>query len=467
MDQILAKASNQAVSFAIRSGISLASGYAIKTISTFLSQIPASAQQRIESKRLKLKTKIDIINITLDLIRLASARGNTVLEHTMVLIDDLDLQFTEFDHKIDEITRNLTGGNEEKSIAKVEKYMAELLAEINDAIPILNMSLLTSGVNMNGSVDFTNSTAGISPGRLLQAAQYITTDNKEKGQNHELGVVGPVFDLVTYTIFYNPSRMKYVNDGNSGVVDELSYISWKETFARTSVKIISKRGEEFQKGKLSLKYSYSLEIREDYNDGRYHDEDDKPIVKKYDLKSIQSMFFTASGKLLRLEGRNSPVLILKLVNEQSDEEWIAFGELHHGEFDDDDDDDDDEEEEETDGSNKKSKESKVKTIKKEKKTKVNTVSKEAIKNSSLSLLEYTLRLAKLQQTEQASILDTPDEVLKLYLHDQTTTKTNLELPKTLTHKHTEANKAQLTEEKIKMDSNILRMKHLAIDSEAL
>ena len=57
-----------------------------------------------------------------------------------------------------------------------------------------------------------------------------------------------------------------------------------------------------------------------------------------DLNSVQLMFFTASGKLLRLEERSSPVLIIKILK-NGVEEWIALGELNQGEFDDDEDED--------------------------------------------------------------------------------------------------------------------------------
>lgn len=136
MDQILIKASNQAVSFAIRSGISLASGYAIKTISTFLDKIPELAQHKIQNKRNKLKTKIDIVTVTIDLIKLAAARGNTVLESSLQLINDLQTQLNEFDNNINEISLNLSGANEKESIKQVENYMNSLLYDINEAIPI-------------------------------------------------------------------------------------------------------------------------------------------------------------------------------------------------------------------------------------------------------------------------------------------------------------------------------------------
>lgn len=128
MDQILLKASNQAVSFAIRSGISLASGYAIKTISTFLDKIPelSKLHQKIIIKQKKLKSKIDIITITIDLIKLAAIKGggngngnsggNTILQNSLQLINDLQIEFNEFDNNINELIKNLSGNNEKESI---------------------------------------------------------------------------------------------------------------------------------------------------------------------------------------------------------------------------------------------------------------------------------------------------------------------------------------------------------------
>ncbi|KAI5949763.1 YRB30 [Candida theae] len=428
MDQILSKASNQVVSFAIRSGISIASGYAIKTISTFVDKIPVSQQQRLSRQRHKLKTKIDIINVTIDLIKLAASRGNTVLESTLELIEDLHSQFTAFDEGVNDITAQLSSANTKESVKRVEDYMRDLMVEINDAIPILNLSLITSGINLNGMTNFN----AISPGRLLQASDYLN-----KGSD----AVGPAFDLVMYTIFYNPSRMKYVGEGDNDVdsrVDELSCITWKETFARSSVQVTNdgKNGE----------FKYTLIIEEDFNDGRFHgggddddddDDDAKPKVKVYDLKAVQSMFFTASGKLLRLEGRNLPVLILKIVDGDK-EEWIALGELHSNEFDDEED-DSDEDDSETKGNTK--------------------ISRQQIKSSSLSLLEYIIRLARLQQIENKSILTIPDEVLKMYLHDQST---SADLPKSISQKSKHDAKLKHTEDRLTMDSNIARLKNLEI-----
>ncbi|KAG7661793.1 YRB30 [[Candida] subhashii] len=416
MDQIFLKASNQAVSFAIRSGISLASGYAIKTISSFLAQIPESAKQRIEQQRRQLKIKINIFSTAIDLIKLASARGNTVLESTVELIDDIHSQIDEFDERVNQIITQLTNKNEPESIKKVEEYMASLLGDINDAIPILNLALTVS--NLSGDVN----RKCISPGRLLQAANYINQGDTKN--------IGPSFDLVMYTIFYNPSRLKYIEGGE---VDELSCITWKETFARCSVKIAVAGGGEF---------SYNLEVLEDFNDDRYHEDNDKPQKKTYDLSLVQRMFFTASGELLRLEGRNSPVLIIKLV-ENGQEEWIALGELNRGEFDDDDEDDEDNEDEEGED---------IKTTKKE--------ADKEVKHSSLSLLEYLLRLCRLQEIESKSILDIPDEILTHYLYDHEQAN---KLPTTIQPPQNGARKSITNENALAMDSNITRLQHLEIN----
>ncbi|KAI5954251.1 YRB30 [Candida jiufengensis] len=407
MDQILAKASNQVVSFAIRSGISIASGYAIKSISTFLDKIPESQQKKLLKQRHKLKLKIDIINITINLIKLASAKGNTVLESTLELIDDLYLQFTDFDENLNLVVNNLSTTNTKESVIKVENYMNNLLVDINEAIPILNLSLITSGINLNGNLNFNE----ISPGRLLQASNYLVNSTPK---------IGPVFDLNYYTIFYNPSRLKYID----GELEELDCISWKETFARSST-TIEKKGE----------FSYFLTITEDFNDDRYHEDDELPQTRKINLKNISTMFFTISGKLLKLENKNSPVLILKLIDDKDNEEWIALGQLSKNEFDDEEEEDSEEEQEST-------------------KPKV-------LKSNSLSLLEYIIRLAKLQQIEQKSILAIPDEIIKLYLQDYNNNNQNL--PKSIKQKSKEDQHKNETNSKITLDSNINRLKNLEIN----
>lgn len=192
-------------------------------------------------------------------------------------------------------------------------------------------------------------------------------------------------------------------------------------------------------------YSYSLEFEEDFNDGRYH-EDTEGQVRKYSIKQLRRLFFSASGKLLRLESRSSPVLILKLIDQQDNEEWIALGEVKSGEFDDSD--DDDEEEEDDDAGEFHDLKDFV----------------EEAKNTSLSLLEYLVRLSILQQNDQKSILEVHDERLSLYLRDENSNSIyNPVVPTSKKQQIKQLSDNKKTEGLLTMNSNINRLENLKID----
>ena len=386
MDEILAKASNQAVTFAIRSGISLASGFAIKKVSQLLDRIPPLEKARLESTKAKLGTKTAILSTSIDLIKLSAARGNSALEATVDMVSDLKDEIDRFDAEIAEILQKLNSSNEKDSVKAAERKITGLLDSINDAIPLINLALITSGVNLSNAMD-----PRISPSRLLQASSHITESNTKfgEGKNQQ---VGPLFDLKLYSVFYNPSRLKYVDEQRPSSSDlkhqepSVSAVTWKEEYARALCKL------ERVTGKL---YEYDLVITEDFNDGRYH-EDEVPKVRRYKVHNILNQFFSASGKLLRLEGSNSPVLTLKVLTADGPQ-YVALGEVGTN-FDDKDENDDSEDE--SDGYEDASE-------------------LQLEKFKYLSLLEYLIRLASLQENEQMSILEVKDEKLLLYLHDRT------------------------------------------------
>lgn len=472
MEEILARAGSQAVTFAIRSGISLASGFAIKTVTKFLDKIPDEHKKRIVKTRNKIQMKIEIVLMTIDLIKLASARGNTILSATNDLIEDLTVQFEDFDRTLNSITENLTNINEKDSISHVESYMQSLLQDIDEAIPLLNLSLTTCGVNLSGNLP-----NNVSPGRLLQASNIINESNRNYSEG--LHQVGPVFDLVFYSIFYNPSRMKYVE--SDGQVDQLSSISWKEEFARCLVKVL-------RHGSVD-KFSYRFVIEENFNDGRYHEDEQEPEKKVFDLSSISKLFFTASGQLLRLESRNSPVLILKLNHADNNEEWIGLGELHRGEFDDNDDDDEEEIDDEEDGEKSANDEEEKSRLSQssgensdgDEETFYNAVDSAEVKSTpnykssklftfakcsttSLSLLEYVIRLATLQQNDGVSILNVKDERLSAYLRDENSHNSfNSIIPRSKKLKSAKKTKDENLNAALALDSNTKRLESLKIN----
>lgn len=431
MDEILAKASNQAMSFAIRSGISIASGFAIKTVSRFLDKIPQSEKARIEKARAKLRTKVSIVSSSIDLIKLVSARGGYALEPALQLANDLQHEIDEFEEQMVVVLDSLDSSNEKDSIKLVEKSISLLVESINDAIPLINLSLITSGVS------FTNSMAAkASTGKLLHSSHLLCESNQnfsDKGNKSDV-VVGPPFDLKLYTVFYNPSRFKYVEESvNSPLMTQstdqgLLAISWKEEYARASCTLIRSKGDEFK---------YRLHIKENFNDDRYHDDDEVPRDKVIEIKDLQKQFFSASGRLLRLEGSNSPVLTMKM-RTSAGFDYVALEEVND-QFDDSEDDTQTEEE--------RTEQSK------------SYETNEHVKSHSLSLLESLLRLSSLQETEQASVLDVSDQKLSFYLDNYSDGSA---IPKLRQQRDSEEARRRAEENSLAIDSNTSRLETLSL-----
>lgn len=427
MDEILAKASNQAMSFAIRSGISIASGFAIKTVSKFLDRIPKSEKARIEAAKLKLRTKINIVSSSIDLIKLEAARGDSALEPTLQLVNDLKIEIDGFDDQMNSILENFDRSNEKDLIKQVESIINSLILSINDAIPLINLSLITCGVSFTSSLN-----PKVSPSRLLQSTCLLVDSNKEhaKLEGSADVIVGPEFDLKFYTVFFNPSRLKYIEEDDKSVSSSfksdplLLAISWKEEYARALCKLVRSKG---------LQYSYQLIVQEDFDDNRYHDELEKPKVRKIRIEDIRKQFFSASGRLLRLEGVDSPVLTLK-IKAGDGFDYVGFGEAGT---------DFDDSELETSSSDYEDAED----IERSERAK------------TLSLLEYLLRLSLLQHIENQSVLEINDEKLSYYLSSQSDGSV---LPKSVYQKAIEADEKKGNAQSLQLDSNINRLEHLSL-----
>lgn len=435
MDEILAKASNQAVSFAIRSGISIASGFAIKTVSRFLDKIPQSEKARIEKARSKLKTKVSIVSSSIDLIKLESARGGSALEPALQLANDLQHEIDQFDEQMVVVLHSLDSSNEKDSIKLVERSISLLVESINDAIPLINLSLITSGVSFANSIAAKAFTA-----KLLHSSHLLCESNQifsDKGNKCDV-VVGPRFDLKLYTVFYNPSRFKYVEESvnqplmtqstDPGQDKPLLAISWKEEYARASCTLIRSKGDDFK---------YRLLIRENFSDERYHDDDEVPRDKIIEIKDLQKQFFSASGRLLRLEGSNSPVLTMKL-RTPAGFDYVALEEVLD-QFDDN--------EEDTQAEEDRAEQSKSDEM------------NEHVKSHSLSLLESLLRLSSLQETEQASVLDVSDQKLSFYLDNYTDGSA---IPKLRQQRDSEEVRRRDEENSLALDSNTSRLETLSL-----
>lgn len=445
MDKLLSKAGTTLVTFAVRSGVQLASSYVLKSVSKLVEGVPEKDRRRVERLKIKLQNRIDIITHAIELIRLIAARGNTEMEGTINLADELKSEIDDFHDYITDLSENESLKKEE--IVSIEKSMNILLLKINQTIPIINLALTTSGARLSGNMN-----SFVSPGQLLKSAAIVHDSNEiyktaiRNRDNDEVNIqVGPSFDMTTYDIFYSAP--------DSGSNQSKAKIIWKERYPRSTIRIIRVVNKNFE-------YSYILGIEENFNDERYHDEDDKPEQIKVDTRAIHRVFFSASGKLLKLEDRNSPVLVLKVrkvTTEQIDNEitsqtgrtknnkkaeskfdWLAFGcydDIDNG----DESTKSSESDEDTDSNNVGVNAADVISvkepiIKKENAVKRNsaTYNRKAIipeipfVSKSLSLMEYLLRICALQANDQQSVFDVKDERLRLYLNDENTVRSENE-----------------------------------------
>lgn len=394
MDEFLSKAGSQAFSFAIKSGISIASSFAIKKISNFIVQIPQEDATKLELLQAQLETRIEIVSSALDLIKLVAARGNTNLEYTLNLTRGLRKDIDEFDNKVSELFKDIedSSTNSKKQAAKIkslEIYMTNLLKQIENVTPFINLSLTTSGANLNSALS-----KSISPSLLLNASNYVIENNKNI---NSISSVGPVFEVTLYTIFYNSS-----NPDNP--------ITWKETMKRAN--IIIKRVTD----KKRSKYDYKIIIKQNLDDGRYHNEEEIQEAKDLTLRidQIKRLVFNVSGRLLRLEENDNPVLILKTEggtksSANGDIRWYAFGSYDAPDLSESDGDDDDDDDDENDTTSENSDD--------EFKDASETSDSPEV-STSVALLEYILRLISLQHGDEKSLLDITDDRLSLYLNDE-------------------------------------------------
>lgn len=391
MDELLSKAGSQAVTFAIRSGISIASTYAIKTITTFVTQIPKDDARRIQQLKAQLQNRVEIVSSAIDLIKLVAARGNTNLESTLKLTRDLKDELDEFDEHmqglITQVEKSSNAKSQKDAISRVEIYIKDLLSRIEEVTPFLNLSLTTSGATISSALP-----QQVSPGLLLQASNHLTKNNSKKA-----GLVGPAFQVTVFSIFYQVDKEK---NGQLRVI-------WKEDMKRAFVKVVRTTETAFK---------YQLEINQSFEDGRYHNVEDGEETQQsmtLDLCQITKLFFSVSGNLLKLKEQDAPVLVLKVDKNiigrrghdnpsVEDVMWLALGGYEEEPDEEEDDGDDDDDDENKENENKKDK---------DKEDKENA-------SSSITLLEYLIRLASLQENDNKSILEVTDERLSTYLNDE-------------------------------------------------
>ncbi|MCJ1441945.1 MAG: hypothetical protein MMC23_002437 [Stictis urceolatum] len=356
MEILLGKVTQQAMNYAIRSGITITAGYAFRQSSRLLKAVEGDEKRQLQALQERLKSKIDIISPAIDMIELISARGNTSLESAVSLTRGLRWDIQNLGQRIasaaneEELLRR--GSSKAKSkdhnefmIKKVIADLKSLLARIEDAVPLINLAITTSGANLSSTLPPT-----VSPSRLLQASTFLTAgDNQYSALGYKSVQIGPTFTLSLYMLFAGHVRALTEEDIRAS--------TWKEVMHKARVKLMrvplndvsnlpdpssnanfassvssQDSRQDFTKSHMSGgtradEFAYQIVAVEDLDDDRVHtyeDEDLQPgaygdvnlagMREAIPVHQVSRIFYADTGKILNIGSDtepNSPILLIK------------------------------------------------------------------------------------------------------------------------------------------------------------
>ncbi|PGH08154.1 hypothetical protein GX51_01307 [Blastomyces parvus] len=368
MDQLTGyeQVTQQAMNYAIRSGITITAGYAIRQSSKLLKTVSDSERAELQTLQGRLQSKIKIISPAIDMIELIAARGNTSLESALALTKALRWDIQRLGERlskavsVEELYRK--GAISSKGRAHLDdeikfiiKDIRNLLQRIEDAVPLINLAITTSGASLSTSLPAT-----VSPSRLLQASTFLTSGDTQYSMSPSQPVqIGPTFTLSVYMLF----------SGHIRPVDEESVrnTTWKEVIHKARVKVRrvpmdmifpsyanphhphERSSARNIRGETRIdEFAYQFLIIEDLDDGRVHTDVENAssyedvalagIREIVPIHEISKIFYADTGKILNIgsEGEtNNPILLLKRdinaipprrMMDQRDADFDEFGE---------------------------------------------------------------------------------------------------------------------------------------------
>jgi hypothetical protein len=356
MDIFLGKVTQQAMNYAIRSGVGITASFAIQQSARLLQNAPKSNDRdELLALQQRLQSKIRIISPAIDMIELIAARGNTSLESAVSLTKELRYEIQTLGQRISSVaasaesTKNSrlntqTRARNEFELKLIVGDIKKLLGRIEDAVPLISLAITTSGASLSTSLPAT-----VSPSRLLQASTFLTAGDTQFSMSPDQAIqVGPTFTLSVYMLFAGHNRPQNEED--------IRETTWKEVIHKAKVKLrrvpmdvvvntgtgahaipsadISSPPAEFEAGKefkMSAaaardEYAYQLMLIEDFDDDRVHDFADGTEPQPFDdvsragiremipVHEISKIFYADTSKVLNIgtdSEANHPVLLLK------------------------------------------------------------------------------------------------------------------------------------------------------------
>ncbi|PYH85030.1 Ran-binding-domain-containing protein [Aspergillus uvarum CBS 121591] len=373
MDAFLLRLTQQAMNYAIRSGIAITAKYAIRQSSRLLKNVD-NCEERDEliSLQHRLESKIQVISPAIDMIELIAARGNTSLESAVFLTKSLRWDIQALGQRLAKAATSeelyVRGANpnrdrsqQQKEIQYIIRDIKKLLVRIEDAVPLMNLAITTSGAKLSVNLPST-----VSPSRLLQASTFLTAGDTQYSMTPSHAVqIGPTFTLSMYMLFASHLR-PHDEDG-------IREATWKEVMHKARLKLrrvpmdLATHPQHRQTRHIGLpgdarvdEFAYQVLIIEDLDDGRVHSFDEGEAQPEHfegvntagvreilPIHQISKIFYADTGKILNIstEGEtNNPVLLLKRdINAIPPRRMLDRDESELGNVSDSQDDDDDDE----------------------------------------------------------------------------------------------------------------------------
>lgn len=110
-------------------------------------------------------------------------------------------------------------------IKLIVRDIKRLLTRIEDAVPLMNLAITTSGARLS-----TNLPATVSPSRLLQASTFLTAGDTQYWMSPTQAIqIGPTFTLSIYMLFAGHVRPQ----DEEGIRET----TWKEVIHKARVKL--------------------------------------------------------------------------------------------------------------------------------------------------------------------------------------------------------------------------------------
>ncbi|PWY70974.1 Ran-binding-domain-containing protein [Aspergillus heteromorphus CBS 117.55] len=338
MDAFLVRLTQQAMNYAIRSGIAITAKYAISQSSRLLKNVDdCEEKDELITLQQRLESKIQVISPAIDMIELIAARGNTSLESAVFLTKSLRWEIQSLGQRLARAAASeelyLKGANPKRDRAQhkaeikiIIREIKKLLVRIEDAVPLMNLAITTSGAKLS-----TNLPSTVSPSRLLQASTFLTAGDTQYSMlpPSQAVQIGPTFTLSMYMLFASHLR-PHDEEG-------IREATWKEVVHKARLKLRrvpmdTNSQTQIPDPQLPAEarvdeFAYQVLIIEDLDDGRVHSFDERePQPHSYEgistagvreilpIHEISKIFYADTGKILNIntEGEtNNPVLLLK------------------------------------------------------------------------------------------------------------------------------------------------------------